>query len=236
MLEVENLSAGYFGSKVLNSISLTAGEGTTLVAGANGAGKSTLIKSINGSLRPISGSISLDGKKIDKMNPHSIALMGIATVPERGRIFGSMSVEDNLRVSFESVKREKGSYENSVENIYEIFPDLKEKRNDKAGTLSGGQQQMLSIGRAIITSPKLLLMDEPTTGLFPRTVRELVSKISEISQGMSLLLTEQNLAETLFLTRKVYILESGKIVFSGTPDDIRGNKDLRNIYLGTGRN
>jgi|YelNatPaOPRAMG01_1025707.scaffolds.fasta_scaffold04461_8 branched-chain amino acid transport system ATP-binding protein len=236
MLEIENLSAGYFGSKVLNGISLTAGEGTTLVAGANGAGKSTLIKSINGSLRPISGSISLDGKKIDRMNPHSIALMGIATVPERGRIFGSMSVEDNLRVSFESVRREKGSYEDSVENIYEIFSDLKEKRNDKAGTLSGGQQQMLSIGRAIITSPKLLLMDEPTTGLFPRTVRELVSKISEISQGMSLLLTEQNLAETLFLTRKVYILESGKIVFSGTPDDIRGNKDLRNIYLGTGGN
>ncbi|MGC8618432.1 MAG: ABC transporter ATP-binding protein [Thermoplasmata archaeon] len=234
MLEIKDLYAGYFGSRVLNGISLTAGEGTTLVAGANGAGKSTLIRSVNGGLRPVKGSISLDGKDVASLSSHVIAHAGVATVPERGRVFVNMTVEDNLRVSFESVAKEKGEFEDAAESVYSFFPDLREKRGDKAGTLSGGQQQMLSIGRAIITRPKLLLMDEPTTGLFPKTVKELVSKISDISKGTSILLTEQNLAETMFIAGKVYILESGNIVFSGSPDEIRENPDLRHLYLGTG--
>lgn len=232
MLNIENLNAGYFGSKVLNGISLSVAEGTTLVAGANGAGKSTLIKSINGSLRPVSGSISMDDKDLKGLNSHSIALLGVATVPERGRVFGNMTVEDNLRVSFESISSKRGALEDALEGVYVFFPDLKEKKNDKAGTLSGGQQQMLSIGRAIITRPKLLLMDEPTTGLFPKTVKELVSKISDISKEMSILLTEQNLAETMFIAKRVYILESGGIVYSGTPAEISENPDLSRIYLG----
>ncbi|MEM3191709.1 MAG: ABC transporter ATP-binding protein [Nitrososphaeria archaeon] len=234
MLEIKELSSGYLGSKVLHNVTLSCEGGITLVAGPNGAGKSTLIKSINGSLRPVEGRISFSGRNIEKLNPHSISLLGIATVPERGRIFPSMTVIDNLRVSFESSNNKGSTFESSLENVYVLFPDLKEKANDRAITLSGGQQQMLSIGRAIIAGPKLLMLDEPTTGLFPKIVRDVISKILEISGTMPILLTEQNLTETLPISSKVYILESGRIVFSGSSAEMIEDHNLRELYFGMG--
>ncbi len=201
--------------------------------GANGAGKSTLVKSINGTLRPVDGKIIFNNINLEPLNAHDIARLGIATVPERGRIFTNMTVMENLKVSFESSQNKmKNDFLDVVEKIFSIFPDLKEKLNQKAGLLSGGQQQMLSIARALMSSPKFLIMDEPTTGLFPKVVRELIEKIVEISENMPLLVTEQNLVDFIKVAKKIYILESGRIVFSGAPDEVVNNPQIKKLYFG----
>ncbi|MEM0201488.1 MAG: ATP-binding cassette domain-containing protein [Candidatus Micrarchaeaceae archaeon] len=207
-------------------------DGITLVVGANGAGKSTLVKSINGTLRPIDGEIIFNNKNIQTLNTHTIANLGIATVPERGRIFTNMTVKENMKVSFESSSKKKNDFLDVVEKLFAIFPDLKEKLNQDAGWLSGGQQQMLSIARALVSSPKFLIMDEPTTGLFPKVVRELITKIVQISENMPILITEQNLVDVVPIAKKVYLIESGKIVFSGNPDEVMTNTLIKKLYFG----
>ncbi|MEM0167255.1 MAG: ABC transporter ATP-binding protein [Thermoplasmata archaeon] len=232
MLEINNLKAGYFGSTVIQDLSITCKDGITLVVGANGAGKSTLVKSINGTLRPIEGKIIFNNENIQTLNAHTIANLGIATVPERGRIFTNMTVKENLKVSFESSHKKKNDFLDVVEKVFAIFPDLKEKLNQKAGLLSGGQQQMLSIARALVSSPKFLIMDEPTTGLFPKVVKELITKIVQLSENMPILITEQNLVDIVPVAKKIYLIESGKIVFSGNPDEVMTNTLIKKLYFG----
>lgn len=231
MLEIKNLNAGYFGSKVVQDISLECRDGITMIIGPNGAGKTTLVKSINGLLRPVYGRIIFNGTEIQNLKSFSISKMGISTVPERGHIFSNMSVLDNIKVAFESSKQ-ASDLKDLLERIFSIFPDLKEKLNDKSGTLSGGQQQMLSIARAIVMGPKFLIMDEPTTGLFPKLLKDLVLKIEEISKDIPILLTEQNVVNVVPIATEVHIIESGKIVFSGKPDEIMENPEIKNIYFG----
>lgn len=231
MLEIKNLNAGYFGSRVLQDISLECRDGITLIIGPNGAGKTTLVKSINGLLRPVYGKIIFNGTEIQNLKSFSISKMGISTVPERGHIFSNMSVLDNIKVAFESSKQ-ASDFKDFLERIFSIFPDLMEKLNDKSATLSGGQQQMLSIARAMAMGPKFLIMDEPTTGLFPKLVKDLVLKIEEISMDMPILLTEQNVVDVVPIAAEVHIIESGKIVFSGKPDEIMENPEIKNIYFG----
>lgn len=232
MLEINNLKAGYFGSKVIDDLSITCQDGITLIVGANGAGKSTLVKSINGTLRPVEGKIMFNNENLQPLNAHTIAGLGIATVPERGRIFTNMTVKENMKVSFESSSKKKNDFLDVIDKLFAIFPDLKEKLNHDAGLLSGGQQQMLSIARALVSSPKFLIMDEPTTGLFPKVVRELITKIVQISENMPILITEQNLVDVVPVAKKVYLIESGKIVFSGNSDEVINNTQIKKLYFG----
>ena len=232
MLEISGLSAGYFGSKVLNDVSNTCEDGITLVVGPNGAGKSTLIKSVNGSLRPVGGSVKFEGRDIQNLRAHEITKLGISTVPERGRVFSEMTVLDNIRVSYESSAQSAGDFKKTLNTIYSVFPDLKEKESLRAGTLSGGQQQMLSISRALASKPKLLVMDEPTTGLFPKLVRELLLKIVSISKDMPILITEQNMIDIVPIAKRVYLIESGAIVFSGSSEETMNNPQVKRMYFG----
>ena len=233
MLTVDNLSAGYYGSNVLRDVSLSCSDEITLVIGANGAGKSTLVKSITGTLRPVSGKIFFGEEEIQDRKAFHIAKLGISTVPERGRVFREMSVIDNLKFGFESsIKGKKGKLEERLEFVKDLFPDLAEKFATPAGKMSGGQQQMLSIARALMTSPKFLIMDEPTTGLYPKLLKEVLLKIKTISTRMPILLTEQNVSETVPLARKVYLLDAGRIIASGTGEEMMKNEIVRRSYLG----
>ncbi len=233
MLRIENLNAGYYGSNVLQSVELECGSEITLVIGPNGAGKSTLVRSISGTIRPITGKVLFQGTEIQSKHPYEISKLGISTVPERGRIFREMTVSDNLRFAFESSRnRKKKDFEEGRDYVTDLFPDLRDKLNSTAGELSGGQQQMLSIGRALITSPKFLIMDEPTTGLYPKLLKELLLKIKEISSGLPILLTEQNVSETVPLARKVYLLEAGRIAAQGSSEEMQNNEIVKGSYLG----
>ena len=232
MFEVMNLSAGYFGSQVLHDISISCEAGITLVVGPNGAGKSTLVNSLNGILRPVSGKILFDGKDLSSLRAHYITKEGVSTVPERGRFFSEMTVTENIMVAFESSGRGVESIDETLRSVFALFPDLKEKEHLRAGTLSGGQQQMLSIARALASRPKFLIMDEPTTGLFPKLVKELLLKIREISKGMPILITEQNMVDIVPIATRVYLIESGKIVFSGSPEETISNPEIKSMYFG----
>ena len=240
-LEVRGISCGYFGSSVLRDVSVTCSEGVTLVIGPNGAGKSTLVRSITGLLRPVEGRVVYNGDEIQALGAEEIALRGVSTVPERARLFSSMSVLDNLKVGFSLLRqRERRGrvaqgrpFEEMLRFVFEVFPDLSSRLPDESGKLSGGQQQMLAIARALISSPRFLIMDEPTTGLYPGLVKELVAKIERISRGMPILLTEQNIAQTLPLASYVYVIESGRIVTHGRPGEIM-NDEIRRAYLGEG--
>jgi branched-chain amino acid transport system ATP-binding protein len=246
VLEVRDLCAGYYSSSVLRNVSLTCSEGVSLVIGPNGAGKSTLVKSLVGLIRPVSGKVSYLGKEIGKLNARDISLLGITTVPERARLFSSMTVLDNLKVGYSLLESRRkldalgqASWQGRGKDfggmlgfVVETFPDLSGRLKERAGKLSGGQQQMLAIARALISAPRFLIMDEPTTGLYPALVKELVTKIRRIAQGMPILLTEQNIAQTLPLASYVYLLESGRIVLQGRPEEILNNERARRAYLG----
>lgn len=234
MLEIEHLSAGYYGAMILEDLSLRAENGITLVIGPNGAGKSTLVRALTGTLRPIQGSVRFESIPIETWPPWEIALLGVATVPERSRVFSDLTVLDNLRMGARlSVKRGQESSEmDVVRSVLEVFPDLSSRLDEPAGRLSGGQQQMVAIARALATRPKLLIMDEPTTGLYPVLVRELLVSIERIARDLPILLTEQNVAETAPIARAVHLLESGKFVLSGTPAEVMANETVRRSYLG----
>jgi branched-chain amino acid transport system ATP-binding protein len=234
MLQVEHLSAGYYGSTVLDGVSFTAGAGITLIIGPNGAGKSTLVRSVVGSLRPVSGEVRLDGTAIQGLRAEAIAGLGIATVPERARLFGDLKVLDNLRIGSRLAERRGLTVDPTADlaEMEELFPDLTAKLHDPARSLSGGQQQMVAIARALLAHPRLLVMDEPTTGLHPVLMKELIVKIQRVARDLPILLTEQNVWQTVPIATRVHLLEAGRVVLSGSPEEILRDDRVRRVYLG----
>ena len=233
MLTVENLQASYGDAVALHDISLEVPDGEiTGILGSNGAGKSTLLKVIAGHLRPRGGSVLLDGERIDRLPPYEVAARGIALVPEGRRVFPNLSVQDNLQVGGSS-KRAKASRTRILQEVYDLFPRLAERRKQDAGTLSGGEQQMLAIGRALMLQPRLVLLDEPSLGLAPLVTDLVFTTIRKIgSTGVTMLLVEQNAALALDTAARGYVLEQGHVVFSGDQESLRGSRAVRDAYLG----
>lgn len=232
-LIVKDLIASYGSSKVLHGMSLrvNAGEITALL-GANGAGKTSTLRAICGMLSR-QGRIEVDGRRIEQLSTEEIARLGVGHVPDGRGTFGALSVLENLQLG--AIHRgDKVSISKDMDRIYDYFPILHKRSSQQAGTLSGGEQQMLSVGRALMARPKLLLLDEPSFGLAPLMVRELFNIFRRLNQeeGISILLVEQNAHLALNLADQAYLLETGRIVFSGTPEVIRKNDSIRQAYLG----
>jgi branched-chain amino acid transport system ATP-binding protein len=233
MLELDNIHTYYGNIHALKGISLTVekGEIVTLI-GANGAGKSTTLRTITGLLKPRQGSIKLDGEDLAKYKAHDIVYKGIAMVPEGRGIFARLSVTENLDMGAYS-RTSKTEYETDVERIFSIFPRLKERRNQVAGTLSGGEQQMLATGRALMAHPSLLLMDEPSMGLAPVLVELIFDTIQQINkEGVTILLVEQNALMALSVANRGYVLQSGTIVLQDTAETLKKDPTVQKAYLG----
>jgi branched-chain amino acid transport system ATP-binding protein len=232
VLSVENLRSAYGRIEVLHGISIEVrgGEIVTLV-GANGAGKSTLLRVISG-VQPISaGAIRLDGKSLQNVPSHGRVALGIAQVPEGRQLFAPLSVEDNLKLGAWS--RAAAEARGQIDRIYTLFPMLAEMRKTVAGALSGGQQQMLAIGRALMARPRLLLLDEPSLGLAPRLVDQILETIRQFKRdGLTMLLVEQNAHAALAIADRAYVIENGMIAMGGTAAEIRGDQRIREAYLG----
>lgn len=233
LLTVENLRVHYGSVRALRGISFSVGEGEIVsLVGANGAGKSTALRAVSGVVRPASGSILHGGKSITGLPPHRIARRGLAHVPEGRGVFANMSVLENLEMGGYARNSRKES-EETLERVYTLFPRLSERSGQAAGTLSGGEQQMLAIGRGLMQRPDLLLLDEPSMGLSPLLVREIFLLISEINRsGTTILLVEQNACMALSISHRAYVLETGEITLEGKASDLRGNPAVRAAYLG----
>ena len=233
MLEIKDLNVFYGAIHALKGISLTVEEGELVsLIGANGAGKTTTLHTISGLLTAASGSITLDGKDLQKVAPNKIISMGLAHVPEGRHVFSRMTVEENLRMGAYIIKDQKKISEN-LENVYSHFPRLKERSRQLAGTLSGGEQQMLATGRALMTNPKIVLMDEPSMGLSPLLVKEIFSIIQELHEsGITILLVEQNAKMALAVADRAYVLETGCISMSGKASELAEDDRVRKAYLG----
>jgi ABC-type branched-chain amino acid transport systems, ATPase component len=232
LLAVSGLAAGYGASEVLRGIDLEvdAGEIVT-VLGSNGAGKSTLNRTISGVLRATRGSIRFAGQAIEREKPATIVARGLIHVPEARCVFPNLTIEENLDLG--SYRRGRVRRERNRARVFAIFPRLAERRSQRAGTLSGGEQQMLAIGRGLMAEPELLILDEPSLGLSPRLVEELFALIRRInSEGIALLLVEQNVVQCLEVARRAYILEGGTFVLQGNAADIRDDPNLKRAYLG----
>jgi branched-chain amino acid transport system ATP-binding protein len=233
MLEVEHLNSYYGHIHALKDVSLDVdkGEIVTLI-GANGAGKSTLLKTTSGLLRPRSGSIRLSGQELTNLPPHDIVAKGVVQVPEGRRIFGRLTVTENLEMGAFTCTDSRLINAN-LERIFQLFPRLKERRKQVAGTLSGGEQQMLATGRALMASPQVLLMDEPSMGLAPVLVDSIFDTIQELhATGTTILLVEQNARMALQVAGRGYVLQSGVIVLSDSAESLRKNEMVRKAYLG----
>jgi branched-chain amino acid transport system ATP-binding protein len=233
MLEVENLYAAYGESEVLHGVSLRVQSGEFVgVIGANTAGKSTLLRSISRLVPKIKGKIYFDGHDLTSLEAHQLAERGIAHVPEGRHVFPEISVEDNLLLGGYAVRRNSDEKE-KLERMYAMFPRLKERRRQLGGTLSGGEQQMVAIGRALMAEPKLLLLDEPSHGLAPKMEEEVFNKVSEIHrEGLSVLLIEQNVAVSLSVVQRGYVLEAGSIILEGSATTLKEDDRVRTAYLG----
>ena len=233
MLEIKDLNVFYGAIHALKGISLTVGEGELVsLIGANGAGKTTTLHTISGLLTASSGSITLDGKDLQKVAPNKIIGMGLAHVPEGRHVFSRMTVEENLRMGAYIIKDQKKISEN-LESVYAHFPRLKERSRQLAGTLSGGEQQMLATGRALMTDPKIVLMDEPSMGLSPLLVKEIFSIIEELHKsGITILLVGQNAKMALAVADRAYVLETGSISMSGKASELAEDDRVRKAYLG----
>ena len=233
MLEIKDLNVFYGAIHALKGISLTVDEGELVsLIGANGAGKTTTLHTISGLLPAASGSITLDGKDLQKVAPNKIIGMGLAHVPEGRHVFARMTVEENLRMGAYIIKDQKKISEN-LENVYSHFPRLKERSRQLAGTLSGGEQQMLATGRALMTNPRIVLMDEPSMGLSPLLVKEIFSIIRELHEsGITILLVEQNAKMALAVADRAYVLETGSISMSGKAAELAEDDRVRKAYLG----
>lgn len=233
MLEVHDLQVAYGQAPALWSVSFTLRERELLcVVGPNGAGKTTLINALAGVLRSRGGRIVLDGRDITALPPHRFCEAGIAIVPEGRRLFGSMSVLENLEIG-SLLAAAKARRSESIEAVLALFPALKPKLAQAAGELSGGQQQMVAIGRALMARPRLLLLDEPSLGLSPLIVQEMFGAIRRVNEsGTSVLLVEQNVATALRVAHRAYVLEEGRMVAEGTPDTLMQRDEIRRAYLG----
>ena len=234
MLEVDGIDVYYGDLQALWDVSLTVeGKELAVICGSNGSGKSTLLKTVVGILKPERGSIKFLGEKIDGIPPYNNVAKGISLVPEGARVFPYTTVIDNLKLGAYTVK-EKEQIKDSLKFVYEFFPVLRERENQLAGTLSGGERQMLAIGRALMSEPKLLLLDEPSAGLAPLLSANLFEVIKEINKekGTSILLSEQNLHQALKLADRAYVLETGRVVLAGTGEEVLNNDMVKKAYLG----
>jgi branched-chain amino acid transport system ATP-binding protein len=234
MLKIENLSASYGGLRALVDISLQVPEGHCVaIAGPNGAGKTTLFKAISGVVPAQSGNITFDGHDLLRLPPAQRAHLGIAHVPEGWQVFKSMTVYENLEMGA-LPERGRAEWERNIEQIFALFPLLKERRDQLAGTLSGGQQQMLAVGRGLASSPRLLMLDEPSMGLSPLLVETIFERIAQIHRetGLTVLLVEQRAAEALELCDYGYVIESGRLVLEGTRSQLLSDERVKNAYLG----
>jgi branched-chain amino acid transport system ATP-binding protein len=233
LLSIDGLSVAYDGSSALNGVSLQIYKGELIcVVGANGAGKTSLIRSISGIVRSSSGVVKMNGVDITGMPPWEICERGIAQVAEGRQIFGSLSVEENLLLGG-SLKRAKARQPETLEFVYQLFERLRERRRQLAGTLSGGEQQMLAIGRAIMSKPELVLFDEPSIGLSPALTDVMFGVVKSLhGQGITVLLVEQNVAKSLALSNRGYVLENGSIVLHGSSHELLNNSEIQRAYLG----
>jgi branched-chain amino acid transport system ATP-binding protein len=233
LLEVEDLRVAYGKIEAVKGISfkVNAGDVVTLI-GTNGAGKTTTLRTLSGLLTPVSGEIRFEGKSLKKIPAHKVVALGLAHSPEGRHIFPRMTIEDNLRLGA-FLRNDKESIEKDIQRAYDLFPILGERRKQAAGTLSGGEQQMLAMGRALMSRPKLLMLDEPSMGLSPIMMQKIMATIQELkSQGTTILLIEQNAQAALSLADHGHVMEVGKIVLSGTGQDLLHDESVRKAYLG----
>jgi branched-chain amino acid transport system ATP-binding protein len=234
LLEVENLNTYYGHVHALKGISLTVDEGeiATLI-GANGAGKSTTLRTISGLLRPREGRVVFQGQELNDVPAYEIVYRGISQAPEGRAVFATLTTDENLNMGAYSLGGDKEAIEENRQRVFKLFPRLEERKNQIAGTLSGGEQQMLAIGRALMARPKLLMLDEPSLGLAPMLVKAIFQTIREINeQGVTVLLVEQNARAALRLADKGYVLETGNIVLEGTAQELMRDERVRKAYLG----
>ena len=238
MLRMVSVVTKYGRTTALHGVSLHVREGEVVaLVGANGAGKTTLLNTISGLTPPTSGSLQYDGKEIRHLAPDQIVRVGLSHVPENRQLFASLSVYDNLLLGAYVLPRwvKKAHLNEDLERIYTFFPILKERANQRAGTLSGGEQQMLAIGRGLMARPRLLLLDEPSMGLAPRVMAEIFQTIGEFRKlGLTVLLVEQNARWALRIADRGYVLETGSIVLEGTAEELLGNREVQRAYLGKG--
>ena len=233
MLELNNLTAGYGSFQALFSVNLEVKKGEAIaVIGPNGAGKTTLLRTISGMLPVQSGNLSMEGTSLKDVPPYRIIDFGIAHVPANRRLFSSMSIEDNLRMGA-FTPNARPHFEERLDFIFDLFPRLKERRSQIAGTLSGGEQQMCAIGRALMSSPKLLLMDEPSAGLAPVIVNQVFQLVQQIrDQGLTVLIVEQNIEQVLKIVDRAYLMEVGAIKISGKAEELIQSESIRKAYVG----
>ncbi|MGN1141739.1 MAG: ABC transporter ATP-binding protein [Oliverpabstia sp.] len=233
MLEIKDLEVYYGVIQAIKGISFEVNKGEVIaLIGANGAGKTTILHTITGLLSPKKGSVIYEGTDITKTPAHKIVSLGMAHVPEGRRVFADLSVYENLKMGAYT-RKDRNEVEETLERVYARFPRLKERKNQMAGTLSGGEQQMLAMGRALMSKPKIILMDEPSMGLSPILVNEIFDIIQEVSKsGTTVLLVEQNAKKALSIADRAYVLETGKIVLEGKAEDLLNDDSIKKAYLG----
>ena len=233
LLEVRNVDLGYDRLKVVDDVSVEVGSHELVgLVGGNGSGKSTILRAISGMISPWSGEIHFDGQLVNGRKPHQMAELGLAHVPMGRQLFPDMSVEENLKLgAFLPSAREQRA--ENLKRVYDLFPDLAGKRRQPAGALSGGQQQMVAVARALMLGPKMLIMDEPSLGLAPRLVQDVMQVIRTVADsGLPILLVEQNVMQVLKVSDRAYVLENGRLVIHGPSSELLGNEEVKRAYLG----
>lgn len=233
MLEIRDLEVYYGMIQAIKGVSFEVNQGEVIaLIGANGAGKTTILHTITGLLSPKKGSVIFEGKDITKIPAHKVVSLGMAHVPEGRRVFADLSVYENLKMGA-FTRKNKNEFEEILRKVYDRFPRLEERKNQMAGTLSGGEQQMLAMGRALMSKPSIILMDEPSMGLSPILVNEIFDIIQEVSKsGTTVLLVEQNAKKALSIADRAYVLETGKIVLDGKAEDLLNDDSIKKAYLG----
>ena len=234
LLEIRDLHVSYGNVEVLHGISLDVGEGEIVaLLGSNGAGKTTTLRSVSGLIRPRAGEIVMAGQRLNALRAHQIVALGLGHVPEGRRMFGALTVEENLQLGGYLIRRDSAVMAQRIDNVYQTFPRLGERRSQLAGTLSGGEQQMLAIARALMLRPRIIVLDEPSMGLAPKLVRAIFGMIADIcNEGTSILLVEQNARQALRIAHRAYVLESGRIALAGPARDLAQDSRVRAAYLG----
>ena len=234
LLEIRDLHVSYGNVEVLHGISLDVAEGEIVaLLGSNGAGKTTTLRSVSGLVRPRAGEIVMAGHRLNPLRAHQIVALGLGHVPEGRRMFGALTVEENLQLGGYLIRRDSAVMAQRIERVYQTFPRLGERRSQLAGTLSGGEQQMLAIARALMLRPRIIVLDEPSMGLAPKLVRVIFGMIADIcKEGTSILLVEQNARQALRIAHRAYVLESGRIALAGPARDLAQDSRVRAAYLG----
>ena len=233
-LKISDLNVSLGGMSILHDINLHTEEGElVVVVGSNGAGKSTLVRTICGLNKCQSGKIEFAGREIQNLEPYTVSTAGISRVPEGRQLFPGMTVRENLEIGAYNIRKDKKRVEENIEKVYTMFPVLKKYENRIASTFSGGEQQMLAVGRALMNDPKILLMDEMSLGLAPIVISEIFEKIKELNKaGMSILLIEQNARQALRIADRAYVIENGRIALEGTGQELLNNEQVKEAYLG----